>query len=239
LKEDLLLLVSLQKTDTDLSRTNLRKRDLPNKINKLEETFRAIAAKVEEQRQHLEEGIKAHRAKEEGLKKGVESLKKTKDRLLEVKTNKEYQAMLKEIDVIAKKNGEIEDEIILMLEAIDTARNSLKAGEQELEQFRSGYEKEKKELEDEIGLIDTEISRWVKDIQGIREKVRPEILKRYDRIRSHSNGRAVVPVWKGVCEACHMNLPPQLYNELQKSGDIMQCPFCNRIIYWDDRRENA
>lgn len=239
MKEDLLLLVSLQKTDTDLSRTNLRKRDLPNKINKLDETFRAMAAKVEEQRQHLEEGIKAHRVKEESLKKGAENLKKTKDRLLEVKTNKEYQAMLKEIDVIVKKNGEIEEEIILMLEEIDTARNSLQDAEKELEQFRLGYEKEKKDLEEEMGLIDKEISRWARDIQGIRGKVPPEILKRYDRIKSHSNGRAVVPVWKGVCEACHMNLPPQLYNELQKSGEIMQCPFCNRIIYWDDRRENA
>lgn len=234
-----MLLISLQRIDTDLARTGIRKRDLPNKIGRLDETFRASSEEVEREKQRLEELIKAHRAKEEGLKKGSEHLKKTKERLLEVKTNKEYQAMLKEIDVIVKRNGEIEDEIILKLEEIDAAKNGLKEKESGFATFCSGYENGRKELESEIGLIDSEISRLVHEQAELREKIHAEILKKYDRIKNHSNGRAVVPVWKGVCDACHMNIPPQMYNELQRSDDILQCPFCSRIIYWDDRGKNG
>jgi predicted nucleic acid-binding Zn-ribbon protein len=239
LREDLLLLISLQRIDTEFARTGLRKRELPNKISRLDETFSTSAEEMEGEKQRLEELIKTHRAKEEGLKKGMDHLKKTKERLLEVKTNKEYQAMLKEIEVIVKKNGEIEDEIILKLEEIDSARSGLKVKELEFETFHSRYEKEKKELESEIGLMDSEISRLIREQAGLRERIHAEILKKYDRIKNHSNGRAVVPVWKGICEACHMNIPPQMYNELQRSDDIMQCPFCSRIIYWDDRGKNV
>jgi predicted nucleic acid-binding Zn-ribbon protein len=239
LKEDLLLLVSLQKIDTELVKAGIKKREWPNRISQLDETFGTTADEVDGEKQRLEGLIKTHRAKEEGLKKGVDHLKKTRERLLEVKTNKEYQAMLKEIEGIVKKNSEIEDEIILALEEIDAARSRLKVKEGEFETFRSSYEKEKKELEGEIGLMDSEMSRLVSEQQELRARINAEILKKYDRIKNHSNGRAVVPVWKGVCEACHMNIPPQMYNELQRSDDIMQCPFCSRIIFWDDRGKHV
>lgn len=239
LREDLSLLISLQRIDTELARKGMRKKELPGRVSRLEETFLAASGAVEAEKKRLEELTKAHRAREESLKKGVDQLKKTKDRLLEVKTNKEYQAMLKEIEVLEKKNSEMEDDIILKLEEIDSARKGLKAGEQEFETFRSNYEKEKKELDGEIDLMDSEISRLLQDQEGLRTGIHPDILKRYDRIKSHSNGRAVVPVWKSVCDACHMNIPPQMYNELQRSDEIMQCPFCSRIIYWDDRGKNG
>jgi len=239
LREDLSLLISLQRIDTEMAKTGIRKKELPGRISRLDETFRAAAEAMEEEKQRLEELIKSHRAKEEGLRKGMDQLRKTKERLLEVKTNKEYQAMLKEIDILVKKNGEMEDEIILKLEEIDSARSGLKVKEQELETFRSSYEKEKKELEREAGLMASEMSRLLLEQEGLRAGIHQDILKKYDRIKTHGNGRAVVPVWKSVCEACHMNIPPQMYNELQRSDDIMQCPFCSRIIYWDDRGKNA
>lgn len=239
MNEDLKNLVLLQKLDADLARVGHRKKELPNRISQLEESFRILTEKVEEEKRRLEEVAKEHRAKEDGLKKGIENLKKTKDRLLEVKTNKEYQAMLKEIDGIVKKNGEIEDEIIIKLEEIDSAKGSLKAIETELSDFRTGYDKEKKEIETELGQIDSEMTRLVGNMEETRGRIGGENLKRYDKIKKHRNGNAVVSVWKGVCEGCHMNIPPQMYNELQRSEDIMLCPFCSRIIYWDDKGQNG
>jgi hypothetical protein len=239
LREDLRYLVSLQRIDAELAGTNIRKKDLPIKISTLGEAFRLLNEKVDEERHHLNEIIQVHRAKEEGLKKGVENLKKTKDRLLEVKTNKEYQAMLKEIEGFVKKNSEIEDEIITKLEEIDTAKGILKTKESELADFRTTYEHDKNEIEKELGLIGSEISHLMNDREEIRGKINSEILKKYDTIKNRSNGSAVVSVWKGVCEGCHMNIPPQMYNELQKSEDFMQCPFCSRIIYWDDKGKNG
>jgi predicted nucleic acid-binding Zn-ribbon protein len=239
LNEDLKNLVSLQKLDAEMARICQRKKELPNRISQLEESFRALTEKVEDEKQRLEEVVKAHRAKEESLKRGIENLKKTKERLFEVKTNKEYQAMLKEIDGIVKKNGEIEDEIIVKLEEIDSAKSSLKTIEANLSDYRAGYEKERNEIERELGLIDSEMAQLTRGMEETRGKMGEETLKRYDKIRKRRNGSAVVSVWKGVCEGCHMNLPPQMYNELQKSEEIMLCPFCSRILYWSDRGKNG
>ena len=239
LKDDLQRLIRLQKIDRDLARTHGRKKDLPGRLSRLDEEWNAAREGVDTEGQRLEELLKSHRTREENLKRGIESLRKTKERLFEVKTNKEYQAMLKEIDVITNRNSEIEDEIILMLEEVDAARNSLKVKEHELGVFREAYEKEKKEIEQELVLIDSELAQQAADAKDLRARINPETLNRYDRIKSRGNGLAVISVWKGVCEGCHMNIPPQMYNELQWSDDIMQCPFCHRIIYWDDRGKNG
>jgi predicted nucleic acid-binding Zn-ribbon protein len=239
LKEDLQHLISLQGIDASLASASIQKQEVPGKIARLDQNFDFLRERVDEEKRRLDELLKEHRAKEDSLKRGIEHLKKTKERLLEVKTNKEYQAMLKEIDSIVKKNEEIEDEIISKLEEIDAARNSLKVREAELAEFRLRYDKERKYLESEMSRIDNETAFMMKDIEIVREKIDSDILKQYDRIKAKRNGSAVAPVWKGVCEGCHMNLPPQMCNELQKSTEIVQCPFCSRIIYWDDRGENG
>jgi predicted nucleic acid-binding Zn-ribbon protein len=239
LKEDLQRLILLQKIDRELARIHGRKKELPGRLSRLDEDFSAARGGVEAEGQRLEDVLKNHRAKEENLKRGIENLKKTKERLFEVKTNKEYQAMLKEIEMITTRNSGVEDEIILMLEEVDAARNSLKAKEHELVAFREAYEKEKKEIEGELALIDSQLAQRIAKVKNLRGKMNPETLSRYERIKSRGNGLAVVSVWKGVCEGCHMNIPPQMYNELQRSEDIMECPFCNRIIFWNDREKNG
>ena len=69
----------------------------------------------------------------------------------------------------------------------------------------------------------------------LKEQIAADMLKRYDMIKSRSNGLAVVSAWKEICAGCHMNIPPQMYIELQKDVDIQYCPHCNRIIYWEDQ----
>ncbi len=99
-------------------------------------TRKPVTNKMQEQRSKLDLANKAHRDKEDALKKGLEGLKKTKERLLEVKTNKEYQAMLKEIENINEKNSHIEDEIIRLLEEIDKVKLELGGVEKDFESSR-------------------------------------------------------------------------------------------------------
>ena len=93
---------------------------------------RSLAKSVEESKKKFEELNKLQGEKEDKLRKGIDTLKKTKDRLLEVKTNKEYQAMLKEIETIENKNSEIEDEII---SGLDRDRSYESRGEGKRERF--------------------------------------------------------------------------------------------------------
>lgn len=234
MKDQILLLIKLQKSDSEIKKIKIKEKELPNEIIRLDEEFQNLEKRVEEEGGRLEELNRLHREKEESLKRGIESLKKTKDRLLEVKTNKEYHAMLKEIEITEKKNSEIEDKIIYVLEEIDDVRRGLKTKEEELSVYRLKYEEERKKIGEEMNSIDSERLVCQEKISDLSENINVDILRRYEIIKERRDGLAVVSVWNGACNGCHMNIPPQMYNELQKSADLMLCPNCNRIIYWND-----
>ena len=230
------LLIDLQKIDLALDKINSKKIDLPGERSILEDGFKQATVKFDNVKNRLEEAGKTHRQKEENLKRSIENLKKTKDRLLEVKTNKEYQAMLKEIEGIEKKNSELEDEIIFALDEIDSAKKVIQESEKELKEYQKKYEDEAALIDKELSTIDQEFEDLKKAKEDLLAQIEQNLIKRYETIKNRRNGRAVVPVWKAICDGCHMNIPPQLYIELQKTDEIIQCPFCNRIIYWDKNR---
>lgn len=234
MKEQILLLIELQRNDLEIKEIKIKNETLPDKIVELDTEFQYLEGRVEEEGRRFEELNMTHREEEESLKRGIESLKKTKNRLLEVKTNKEYHAMLKEIETNEEKNSEIEDRIIHILEEVDDVREGLKSKEEELNAYRLKYEKDRSEIEKEINSVDSELLACQKKIDDVREKIDADLLRKYEIIKEKRNDIAVISVWNGVCGGCHMNIPPQMYNELQKSEDLMLCPNCNRIIYWSD-----
>jgi uncharacterized protein len=237
LKEQLAYLIELQKLDLIIGRIIFKKSELPENIVQMDEEFAVFAKSVEESKKKFEELNKLQSEKEDKLRKGIDTLKKTKDRLLEVKTNKEYQAILKEMETIENKNSESEDEIISGLEEIDHMRAEVRAKEKDFETHRSQYEKEKKKIEKEIGQLDRDLHDAEKKTDALRKQIRDELLKRYETIKGRRNGVAVALVWKEVCGGCHMNIPPQMYIELQRSSELLTCPNCNRIVYWYNQSE--
>ena len=235
MKQQILLLVELQQVDSEIKRIETRKKELPRELDKLKEDLHLFEERMEEERKKIDDLYKRHRDGENGLKKGNEDLKKIESRLFEVKTNREYQALLKEIDVVNEKNDEKENEIINVLEMIDKASEGLEEREKEVNAFRINQGKKIKKIEAEIDSIDFALLDVKKKNVEIKEKINTDLLKKYDIIRQIRNGRAVVPVWKEICEGCHMNIPPQMYIELQRSEVLMFCPHCNRIICWDNK----
>jgi predicted nucleic acid-binding Zn-ribbon protein len=232
LKAQLSFLIELQKIDLKIGEITIKRKELPEKIAQMDEEFMAMTVNMEESRSKLEELNKRRGDKEDKLKRGVDSLKKTKDRLLEVKTNKEYQAILKEIETIEKKNSDNEDEIITAMEDLDNIKSVLKTNEKDFDDRKSRYESEKQKIAQEISQLDVDLADCQQKSSDLRRQVRSELQKKYEIIKGARNGLAVVSVWKEVCGGCHMNIPPQLYIELQRSADLLSCPNCNRIIYW-------
>jgi len=239
LKRQISLLVEHQRLDSEIRKLSFKKKELPEQISRQDEEFQARSRGVEEVRQVFDASVKTHRDKESELKEGIDRLRKTKDRLLEVKTNKEYQAMLKEIETIEQKNSGFEDEILTLLEKMDTAKKELREREKTLDDYRKQYEREKQKTEEELSSLDKEILTCQRDLQGLNSEIERDLAKKYEMIKKRKNGLAVVPVVKGVCSGCHLNIPPQLYNELLKSDQVLSCPYCNRIIYWDEKNSNG
>lgn len=234
MKNQIALLIEIQKIDQEVRTLNTKKQTLPEKAAELDESFRSGKERIDEERTGLEGLSKLHREKESELKAGQEKLRKARERLHEVKTNKEYQAMLTEIETIEKTNGKIEEEILLLYDRIDERKGALKTHEKEFEAVRATYETERRKIEAEMASLDGALQEQKARFDTLIGDLEPDLRRRYEMIKVRRNGVAVVAVRKGVCCGCNMNLPPQLYNELQRSDQIHCCPNCNRLLYWDE-----
>ncbi|HOO89553.1 MAG TPA: C4-type zinc ribbon domain-containing protein [Syntrophales bacterium] len=239
MKEQILFLVELQNITAEINELKRREVDLPKEIDRVEDELKTIEQQLEEHKQRLETLKTEHKAKETVLKNSIDSARKARGRLLDVKTNKEYEATLKEIDTINEKSSNIEDEIILILEEIDRAGTGLKGKENEAADKRSVCETNLKRIREEQGSIGSTLENIMQKRDTVRSKIKDNLLRKFDIIQNRKHGLAVVSVWKEICSGCHMNIPPQLYNELQKNNELIVCPNCERIIYWEDRSIEA
>ena len=239
MKENLLLLIKLQECDSHLVKLSAKKKKLPENIDKLDKEFSSFKEGIEKNKIKYDELKSRHTERENKIKKLNEGMVKTKARLLEVKNNKEYQAMLKEIEIAESSRGDIETEIISILEALDKLSVLVKKDEETLKQSKNKYEQEKKIIEDDLNTIDADVVDWEKKRINLQKNVSDDLLARYEKIRNRNKGVGVISVWKAVCNGCHMNIPPQLYNELQKSNELLSCPNCSRIIYFQDMDKPA
>jgi uncharacterized protein len=234
LKEKLLLLIKLQDCDSLLVKLSAKKKILPGNIEKLEKEFASFKEGIEKNKTKYDELKSRHTDNEKNIKKINEGIIKTKERMLEVKNNKEYQAMLKEIDIAESSRGEIETQIISLLEELDKLSVLVKEDEKTLKQSRDKYEQEKKEIEDDLNAVDADVANWEQKRIDLQKSVPEDLLATYERVKKRNKGLGVASVWKAVCNGCHMNIPAQLYNELQKSDELHSCPNCSRIMYYQD-----
>jgi len=239
LKEKLLTLISLQECDSQLVKLSAKKTRLPEKIRKMEESFLVFKENTEQNKKKLAQ-IRAQRAEYEAdIKKTNDSVIKTRERLLEVKNNKEYQAMLKEIETAEKTKGDIETKIIVLMEEMEKIVVLVKQDDETLQQATVKYEEEKKAIEDELNAVDTDSAIWMEKKSALQKLLPEALLSQYEKIKKRNNGIGVISVWKAVCSGCHMNIPPQLYNELQRSNNLLNCPNCSRIMYFDNQEKSA
>jgi len=232
-------LIEIQKIEAEADKIRAGQKRLPARLNELEEGFRVFCEAMEQKRQEFEERQKQKKEKDRQLQTGQEALKRTRERLSEVKTNKEYQSMLKEIESSEVKNGKLEDEIIVLLDGLDGFQKEMKARDEELALRRSSYEQERQTIQTELDSLTGRLEECLLKAGKLKEAMPEAILKKYERIKVIRNGLAVVPAWKEICYGCHMAIPPQMYNELQTSEELVTCPNCNRILYWEDRNAGS
>jgi predicted nucleic acid-binding Zn-ribbon protein len=230
------LLKQLQKIDSAISEIEHNRSAYPNKIQQLEKELERKNQRAEKDKVMLEEIQKERVRKEQSLKMEGERLGKTQERLLSVKTNKEYQAALKEIEDIKQICNDLETEILVVMEKADSLAREIKEHEIEDTKWKQESEKQKEVLQTEIRKSDLELETQKKMRVETFESVQPDLVKKYDTLMQRRQGLAVVSIQEGHCQGCNMHIPPQKILEIRKSNNsaIMSCPFCNRILFFDE-----
>ena len=237
LQEKVALLKGLQELDIEISTYRTRIEELPNIIASLEQELQTIQDMITGLQQQVKELEIEHKVRELKLKEEEENIKRAEEKLLVVKTNKEYEAALKEITDHRKKNSALEDHLLSLMEQVDTLRKEIGENQDLLTEKTADNSEQIKTFKSE----NEDISRKMKDRQDERttfaERLTRDELRRYELMITRTNGPVVVRVEKGICSGCHMNLPPQLFNELMRDRDLKTCPNCSRMIYFQDEDE--
>ena len=157
---------------------------------------------------------------------------------MEVKTNKEYEAILKEIEWSEETISQREEEIIRLLEEADVVRSEIPQAEREFEEEKKRYQDGVEEIKRGQEALERKVQAWLQEKEGIIKELDPPLYSRYLRLKER-RGTAVVLVKDEACQGCYVHIPPQLYNEVLKNNKIIACPNCQRILYWEEGDEGG
>ena len=232
--EELETLCQVQKIDTKIIENEKRRAVGPQRIDELERGIGEAREKLAREKEVVEELEKERRKKEQELEAEKAQVKKSETKLTEVKTNKEYQAMLKEIEAAKTANDKTEEELLLLLERIEELKKDQKAEVKGLEKSEKDAVEETGALEKEIKAIDEIVSKLRVERERLLERVNGDLKARYNILIEKRAGLAVVNVKNGTCLGCFMNIPPQLFIEVMKNSKVITCPSCNRIFYYQE-----
>jgi uncharacterized protein len=206
--------------------------ETPKRIAEIEKEFEKFESVYLGKKAEHDHTRKLRHALEEGIAELEGKIKRSKTRMNEVKNNKEYQAILKEIDDLQVEIREKEDSALELMETIDHLGKELKVLEKEVAACKQKLEGDKKELQHEADQLKGRLGRIEALQEKVRTKLEPDLWKRSEILLQKQAGIAVAAVDGGVCQVCHLNIPPQKFIELQRDESIMQCPNCHRFMYW-------
>ena len=226
------LLIELQEKDKILDQLRREIEQGPQRVGEIERQVERFEEDLEADKQRVEEIGKVQREYEAAVEDGNEHIKKAKGRLLTIKSNKEYQALVKEIETAEQVNREKEDKILGCMEEAERLKELVQAKGQDLSAKRERLEEEKKAIEARVGQAQQQLSGMEKHRADMEKAIDPELLAKYEQIKARSGGPAVALAENTTCSGCHMNIPAQMYNELQRRDSLRFCPNCERIIYW-------
>ncbi|RZB32109.1 MAG: uncharacterized protein SRB1_01728 [Desulfobacteraceae bacterium Eth-SRB1] len=232
IKEQIFILVKLQKIETEA-------RGLKSTLNNVAKKYDAFDAELREFGQNIDNEVflldelkKQYRLYESDVQMNLEHIKKSQASLRTIKTNREYQSLLKQIDEFNVKNVRIEDEMLEFLDRMDKAESNIAAKKNEYSMLEDRIMSDKEMIKQETEHGNKRLAQLDMDFNDVSGRITPELLDKYEMVKKQKRGMAIVPVNDAVCGGCNMNIPPQMYNELQRCDSLMFCPNCQRMIYW-------
>jgi predicted nucleic acid-binding Zn-ribbon protein len=226
-------LSDLQGLDTRIAGFERKLEAIPGRVQVIQESEDRAKSGLEAQRAKLAGIRKDRRSREKDLEQNASEKAKRDAKLYEVKTNKEYSAVLGEIETLKVDRGRVEEEILALMEAEDQldrqvaeAHKRLTAQAEEFKTQRAAAAEEQRALEADLAVVQAERESLARDIPR-------DLLAQYNRLLRGRGGLAVSVVGSnGICSGCRVSLTPQRFNEVRQSSQILPCESCGRILYY-------
>ena len=230
-KKQIEVLIDLQKTELETRMIQASLDRLPEEMTLLENRLEEYKTAVEDEKTRLSELQTTYRSYESNSADYQAQIAKSQEKLKAVKTNKEYQSGLKEIEEIEELISKLEDKMIGCLEDIDTTEQQLNSKSGILEKMKVEVKGDQEKMSHDSETQKKELNRLKSEMELMLENIDPGLLKKFKSVQSIVGDIALAGVSDAVCQVCNVNLPPQMYNELLRVDKLLYCPHCQRIIY--------
>jgi uncharacterized protein len=234
LKDQIRKLVELQAMDEEIFRFRRELREKPAELEALKVEFESKKVKLKSLEDKLKAVQVAQKELELDLKTKEEGIAKADGSLSLLKTNKEYQARLLEIENLKADKSIVEEKILLGYDELEAARKALDAEKATVAQYEQEFNAKKKQVDEDVAVINDQLKVKESQRSRIAPDVRPDYLSRYERILNNKDGVGIVKVSDRSCGGCFMHLTEQVLNELKKYEQLISCDMCARILYLAD-----
>ncbi len=224
------ILLEIQDLDIKIHSIEESIAEIPRKLKETEETLDNTRKQIKKFKKDIEKAIVERKNKELELESNQGTIRKYQSQLYNVKTNKEYASLLHEIEELKRQNSVLEDGIIELMEKVESGEELLNKKKKELEEEEQNYQEKVEEGNKNL----EELKKKREQLEHKKAELSPSIssslLARYNRLIK-AKGMALVPVINGTCGGCHMELPPQVLNEVKSGKRLVACERCSRILY--------
>ncbi|HOV89219.1 MAG TPA: C4-type zinc ribbon domain-containing protein [Syntrophorhabdaceae bacterium] len=234
MENELKTIYEVQLIETQIMESEKRRFSAPKRIEEMDKELGELKARAEKEKMVIDELEKERKKKEKELDVEKDKIKKIESKLYDVKTNKEYQALLKEIEMAKEANDKTEEDILILMDRIEDLKKEYESVVEQLKKREKEIKAERDRIENELQNIDNTLTELRKQKNDMLSIVNDDLKNIYFNLIEKREGLAVVNVKNGVCLGCYMSIPPQLFIEVTKNSRLITCPSCNRIFYFKE-----
>jgi len=237
--EQLKLLHELQQIDQQMMEVERFNRSAPQQVAEMEQELERKRQMITDKEALLKTCRERRREKDRELEAHEAHIRKNQERMMAVKTNEEYHAVQKENTKIKELIEDLEDQILRVMDDIDSAELAVKKAKERYAEIESEAQQRIDKLKDRLKIIEKQLAELNAQRDQFVPAIDPTFLSRYNRLRETTSGVAVVRVVNRTCQGCRMNVPPQVYNLVIRDEEIITCPNCHRILFFEPEADTT
>ncbi len=231
MNRDLQNLIALQDIDQKIFSLQKEISEVPSKVSAFRDELQRITENHQEKVRQSQEMAKRRRAREGDVEVMRTKLSRYREQLMTVKTNKEYTAMMHEIQMAEDQIRTAEDEILEIMEQTENRDAEIKAAEEALRTKTAELENGIRTFEVSVPGLEEAVTRLLDQKFMVEKGIPEELLERYRRISKAAKGIALAEARGELCSICHVRIRPQVYADLTQAEVIHSCDSCSRILF--------
>ena len=226
-------LIDLQGVDIRIAAHEAEAARLPQEIAAIHAEIETAKKDVDAGKTRLDAAKKDQRTREKDLEVVQAKRSKTEGRLYEVKTNKEYSAVLAEIEEIKQEKGRVEEEILVLMESQERLTADIKGAEARFKARETQGKQEEAALQEKLRAVEADLALVRTERAELARQLPAPVLADYDKLLKARGGLALAQVAKpNLCGGCRMTVTPQRLQELRAQSALLPCESCGRYLYW-------